>query len=310
MDVSHSESAAMAVLIDYESLPNDIPLVAIMRELSQRGRGLIKRAYGDWPRRSGVTNDLVRCGIDLIEMPSMSRGKSRIDMRLAIDAMEIVFSKSYINTFAIVHGNPDYVQLANKLRELNCRVIFVTKQCEQIPAANHCCDEWIRIGSQAKLTQPKKGVSRQSASDDRALPMHLLIAIACCLKYMDVDVSQKTELVRLAQTTRRLYPDICLNSLGFGKSGSWAKLIQIMEHDQWCEVEYDANVNNYFVKPAQRLLDLSSQAANAASASEQEKPLAQEDAASEDHKVESEMEYADCHNSVILPFAALKPNEE
>jgi hypothetical protein len=235
---------------------------------------------------------------------------------MAIDAMEIVYTKTYVNTFVFVFGNSDYGQVARKLRELNCRVIFVAKSNQATAFANECCDEWILLHGQGKTTHAKPTnhcVGRQ-CGEERSLPNHLLRAISCCLNYLQVGPSQKTELVRLAQATRRLYPDIQLSQLGFGKNSSWAKLIQIMEQDSWCEVEYDTLTNTYFVQPKPKLLALSEHAAdleNGVSRESSESSFESPES-EEDFNVDTDSDGATsdrCH-SVILPFASLKQDDE
>lgn len=313
MDGSQSNPAAMAVLVDYESLPHDASVCNVVRELSQRGRSVVKRAYGDWSRRGSASRDLLRVGFDLIEMPVIPRGSTRIDVRMAIDAMELVYTKSYINMFAFVFGHSDYGQVARKLRELNCRVIFAAKSNQATAFANECCDEWIPLNGRSKCTQAKTTLNAKLGSEERSLPNHLLQAISSCLHFLHIGASQKTELVRLAQATRRLYPDIQLSELGFGKNSSWAKLIQIMEQDRWCEVEYDTTANMYFVQPTPKLLALSEHDNSAEDHSQLTSKTNSECSVADGQLIpdgETEGGSADCCHSVILPFASLKPEAE
>ena len=67
--------------------------------LRTRGRLLIKRAYGDWGRFHRYRRPMMENGIDLFQLYSVGiQQKNRADVRLAIDAMETVFTRPNIDT--------------------------------------------------------------------------------------------------------------------------------------------------------------------------------------------------------------------
>ncbi len=117
----------------------------LIQALNSRGRVVIKRAYGDWARLNSSKHELLSVGVDLIELPTMPRGKNRADMRLVVDAMEIALTKDFIKTFVIVTGDSDFVQLSSRLRELNRYVIFVARQDSASSLFSESCDELVFI---------------------------------------------------------------------------------------------------------------------------------------------------------------------
>ena len=87
---------------------------------------LVKRAYADWSRYRDARHELQNAGLGLIEMPSAREGaKNRADIQMAVDAMELAYSREHVNNFVIVSGDSDFTPLVGKLRELNKRVIGV-----------------------------------------------------------------------------------------------------------------------------------------------------------------------------------------
>ena len=46
-------------------------------------------------------------------------GKNNADIRMVVDAMEVVISKEHIDTFALVTGDSDFTPLVAKLRDAN-----------------------------------------------------------------------------------------------------------------------------------------------------------------------------------------------
>ena len=105
---------------------------------------IVKRAYADWSRYRDARHELMNAGLGLIEMPSAREGaKNRADIQMAVDAMELAYSREHVNTFVIVSGDSDFTPLVGKLRELNKRVIGVgnRESASELLIAN--CDEFI-----------------------------------------------------------------------------------------------------------------------------------------------------------------------
>src|SRR5699024_9905060 len=122
-------------LLDYENLAlgardhlaTPFDLLPISDALAERGRVVVRRAYADWSSFDEDRRMLTRGHVELIEMPQrmgVSR-KNAADIKMAVDAIEMAFSRDYISTFAICTGDSDFTPLVHKLRELNKRVIGV-----------------------------------------------------------------------------------------------------------------------------------------------------------------------------------------
>ncbi len=120
----------MALFVDFENiargvrqrhLEERVDLRAILDELEQHGRLLVKRAYGDWSYFKDYRSDLLQNSIEPVQVFAASRDregwKNGADIRIAIDAVETVFRFPEITDFVLVSGDSDFLSLVNKLRE-------------------------------------------------------------------------------------------------------------------------------------------------------------------------------------------------
>src|SRR6195256_6375548 len=81
---------------------------------------------------------------ELIEIPHVRMsGKNSADIRLVVDALDLCYTKSHVNTFVIISGDSDFSPLVSKLRENNKQVIGVgvKQSTSDLLVAN--CDEFI-----------------------------------------------------------------------------------------------------------------------------------------------------------------------
>ncbi|MBM3665706.1 MAG: NYN domain-containing protein, partial [Actinobacteria bacterium] len=172
----------LAVLVDFENMARpgvksrgDFDINLVLSRLAEKGRVVVKRAYADWSRYREAKMDLQNAGLELIEMPSAREGaKNRADIKLAVDAMELAFSREHLDNFVIVSGDSDFTPLVGKLRELNKRVIGVgnRESSSELLIAN--CDEFIYYDSIASSSRRSRSGSRQ---DPIALLQESLMAL-------------------------------------------------------------------------------------------------------------------------------------
>ena len=156
---------AIAVLVDYENMArpgvkgrDDFNIELVLSRLADKGRVLVKRAYADWSRYRDARHPLINAGLELIEMPSAREGaKNRADIKMAVDAMELVYSRVHLDNFVLVSGDSDFTPLVGKLRELNKRVIGVgnRESASDLLIANS--DEFIFYDTIAVQTGARRG---------------------------------------------------------------------------------------------------------------------------------------------------------
>lgn len=162
----------LALFVDHENVAigaRDIGLrfdvSPLLDALAERGRLIVRRAYADWNLFREDRRGLVDGNIELIEIPQRSDSvrKNAADIQMAVDAMELAFTRDFVSTFVIVSGDSDFTPLVGKLRELNKRVIGVGLKGSTSGMLPPACDEFIfydRLEG-APPRQPSKGGGRK-----------------------------------------------------------------------------------------------------------------------------------------------------
>jgi len=98
----------------------------VMSTIRERGRIIIKKAYADWKQWQGYTNNLLNSAIDMVHLPRHGgSNKNHADIKMAVDAMEIVHRNPIIDTFVLVSGDSDFSALVTALRENGKYVVTI-----------------------------------------------------------------------------------------------------------------------------------------------------------------------------------------
>ena len=141
----------IAVYIDFENVATsaeanlgEFDVTAVMDLLRTRGRLLIKRAYGDWGRFHRYRRAMLENGVDLFQLYSVGiQQKNRADVRLAIDAIETVFTRPNIDVYVVVSGDSDFTELIHKLRDHGKYTIGIGLHAATSDLLRRACDEFI-----------------------------------------------------------------------------------------------------------------------------------------------------------------------
>src|SRR2546422_272730 len=119
-----------------------------------RGKVAVQRAYADWRRYPQYIVPLSESSIDLIFAPAYgSNKKNATDIRLAIDALELVFTRPEIGTFILLTGGSDFSSLVLKLKEYGKYVIGVGIRESSSDLLIQNCDEYYSYNELAGLTK-------------------------------------------------------------------------------------------------------------------------------------------------------------
>jgi len=104
-----------------------------------------RRAYADWSAFDEDRRLLARAQVELIEIPQRLGGsrKNAADIKMAVDAIELAYERSFITTFAIGTGDSDFTPLVHKLREMDKRVIGIGVQSSTSRLLPPACDEFL-----------------------------------------------------------------------------------------------------------------------------------------------------------------------
>ena len=135
----------------------DISLV--LERLLLKGSIVVKKAYCDWERYKEFKAGMHEASFELIEIPHVRMsGKNSADIRMVVDALDLCYTKSHVDTFVIISGDSDFSPLVSKLRENNKTVIAVgvKNSTSNLLIAN--CDEFIFYDD---LVREKKGTTKR-----------------------------------------------------------------------------------------------------------------------------------------------------
>jgi len=112
-----SEEANIALLIDADNASPD-HLDEVLLVLGELGTINIRRAYGNWqkPSLKGWGQLSTAHSIIPVQQFDVVKGKSATDMRMTIDAMDLLY-RGHVDGFGIVSSDSDFLPLAQRIRE-------------------------------------------------------------------------------------------------------------------------------------------------------------------------------------------------
>lgn len=211
--VEHATPHA-ALMIDFDNVTMGIRsnLGQELRNLLDsdiiRGKVSVQRAYADWRRYPQYIVPLSEASIDLIFAPAYgSSKKNATDIRLAIDALEIVFTRPEIGTFILLSGDSDFSSLVLKLKEYGKYVIGVGMQESSSDLLVQNCDEYYSYNRLSGLT---------AASESTTETFDPWVLAARTIQRM-VERGDVMRSDRFKQVMLEFDPSFSEKSLGFSK---------------------------------------------------------------------------------------------
>jgi hypothetical protein len=187
---------------------------------------------------------LHEAAFELIEIPHVRQsGKNSADIRMVVDALDLCYTKSHVDTFAIISGDSDFSPLVSKLRENDKTVVGVGVKQSTSDLFISNCDEFIYYDDLIRMAQKapasrKKG-SKKPAKEQEATDRLLEIVRALALDYDPLWGS----LVK--QTIRRVYPGFNEGYYGYH---TFSDLLQNVAAKGLIDLEYDESRGNYKIR--------------------------------------------------------------
>jgi uncharacterized protein (TIGR00288 family) len=187
------EKLNIAVFVDYDNI--EIGLKSTLRRefdvslaldaLKERGDIVAKFAYANWGRQDGATRQMAENAVQMVQrIPSPRGDKNGADINLALDALEMAFTHTHVNAFAIVSGDSDFIPLVNKLKEYGKTVFVVGGKAFTSTILQQNCHEFISFESlmadspdrgpvvlsvgglqEVRAPRPQRGGDRQDRGD-------------------------------------------------------------------------------------------------------------------------------------------------
>ena len=155
----------MALFCDFENIAlgvkdaryDKFDIKKVLERLLVKGSIVLKKAYCDWDRYKEFKKPMHEASFELIEIPHVRQtGKNSADIRMVVDALDLCYTKSHVDTFVLITGDSDFSPLVSKLRENNKYVIGigVRDSTSDLLAAN--CDEFIFYDDLVREQEQKK----------------------------------------------------------------------------------------------------------------------------------------------------------
>ncbi len=181
---------SLAMFVDLENLAmgfqnprkTKFEIQKVLERLLEKGKLIVKKAYADWNRYQNYTAPFHEAAIELIEIPKRSQtGKNSADIRLVVDAMDLAWSKSHVDTFVIVSGDSDFSPLVSKLKENGKHVIGLGMKGSTSDLLRDNCDEFIYYEDLERQEQDEQQMATNLYADmpDRKREVFTLLVEAC-----------------------------------------------------------------------------------------------------------------------------------
>lgn len=161
MEKEHNQ---VAVFIDFENLvfgiqdprvsnsEEEVDIEPIVRLAEEYGRVVQAHAYADWRNRvfNQYQMDLYKLGIDIVHVMGKKSGsgfKNAVDIKMAVDTIETIFTFSDVDTFVIVSGDRDFIHVLKMLRRHGKHVVGISPARSASEDLAQLTDRFIRYES-------------------------------------------------------------------------------------------------------------------------------------------------------------------
>jgi uncharacterized protein (TIGR00288 family) len=260
------ETRNMALFCDFENVALGVrdakykafDIQKVLERLLLKGSIVVKKAYCDWERYKEFKAAMHEAAFELIEIPHVRQsGKNSADIRMVVDALDLCYTKSHVDTFVIISGDSDFSPLVSKLRE-NDKVVIgvgVKSSTSDLLIAN--CDEFIfyddlvresgkprrtRRKSVAKKAGKKSSTETEDDKQQEALDL-VVLTVEALLKERGEQEKVWGSMVK--QTLKRQKPGFNETYHGFRTFG---QLLEEAQARNLLTLQLDEKSGGYIIK--------------------------------------------------------------
>lgn len=160
-----SDKPQVAIFVDFENLvygiqdpkksnsdEEEVDIEPVVRLAEEYGRVVQAHAYADW--RNRVFNqyqvDLYKLGMDIVHVmgkKGRTGFKNAVDIKMAVDTIETIFTFPDIDTFIIVSGDRDFIHVLKMLRRHGKHVVGISPARSASEDLAQLTDRFIRYES-------------------------------------------------------------------------------------------------------------------------------------------------------------------
>ncbi len=240
----------------------------VLERLLVKGSIVVKKAYCDWDRYKAFKEAMHEAAFELIDIPHVRQsGKNSADIRMVVDALDLCYTKSHVDTFVIISGDSDFSPLVSKLRE-NAKIVIgvgVKNSTSDLLMSN--CDEFIfyddlvredeankrarqRQQSKKKTTSTKaKPASDESTAEESTNEEPLQQAIDLVVETADALHNERGDQdlwgSMVKQALKRRRPGF---NEGYYGVRSFNKLLEEAQSRGFLELELDERSGGYIIR--------------------------------------------------------------
>ena len=234
------DSVSIAMFCDFENVAlgvrdakfDKFDIKPVLERLLLKGSIVVKKAYCDWDRYKTFKSAMHEANFELIEIPHVRQsGKNSADIRMVVDALDLCYTKSHVDTFVIVSGDSDFSPLVSKLRENAKHVIGVgvKQSTSDLLIAN--CDEFIfyddlvRESQRAVVRRDPKAVQNLPRLSPEELEARKAEAVELAVATFEALVVERGDSGKiwssmLKEAMKRRKPDFNESHFGFRSFGN------------------------------------------------------------------------------------------
>jgi len=259
----------MAVFCDFENIAlgvedakyADFDIHKVLERLLLKGNIVVKKAYCDWERYKEFKPAMHEASFEMIEIPHLRQsGKNSADIRMVVDALDLCYTKSHVDTFVIVSGDSDFSPLVSKLRENNKMVIGVGVKSSTSDLLTANCDEFIfyddlvrdsekpgrrKRRSNKKASSKKKGARVESTPDELKQEAIDLVMATVEDLFRERGEEDKVWGSMVKQALKRRKPGFNESYHGFK---SFGELLETARDKGLLKLQYDEKSGGYIIE--------------------------------------------------------------
>src|SRR5579885_3845456 len=172
-----AETANLALFCDFENIALGVrdaryaqfDITKVLERLLLKGSIVVKKAYCDWERYKEFKSGMHHAGFELIEIPHVKQsGKNSADIRMVVDALDLCYTKTHVDTFVVISGDSDFSPLVAKLRENNKGVIGIGVKNSTSDLLIASCDEFIYYDDLVREQKTRRAARKRAIAEPAA----------------------------------------------------------------------------------------------------------------------------------------------
>jgi len=254
MDSQVDQEHQIAVFVDLDNIAIGVKeakiakldISKILDRLVEKGKITVKKAYADWTAWPQYKRPFHECAVELIDIPRRKMsGKNSADIKMVVDALELSYTKSHVDTFALISGDSDFSPLVSQLRENNKKIIGLGVKHSSSNLLIDNCDEFIFYEDLVRTTKKRSRKTSKKTTKkfnkEQEAAFSLLISSIAALQRENYEVIWGS---MVKQTMKRKQPTFSEEYHGYTH---FSRLLEDAEKNKLIKVHKDQRSGTYII---------------------------------------------------------------